>query len=51
MFGPKHFVRKIFGFKEFVGSKTVTAEIILIWTYVARTNVAWTNVAVTVGIC
>ena len=24
----------------------VTAEIFLIWTYVARTNVAWTNVTV-----
>ena len=28
---------------------SVTAEIFLIWTYVARTNVAWTNVTVTVG--
>ena len=32
-----------------VGS--VTAKIFLIWTYVTRTNVAWTNVTVTVGIC
>ena len=29
----------------------VTAEILLIWTNVARTNVAWTNVTVTVYIC
>ena len=42
--------QKIFGFKTFVGSKTVTAEIFLL-TYVARTDVAWTNVTVTVGIC
>ena len=27
---------------------SVTAEIFLIWTNVARTNVAWTNVNVTV---
>ena len=31
--------------------ESVTAEILLIWTNVARTNVAWTNVTVTVGIC
>ena len=30
---------------------SVTAEIFLIWTNVARTNIAWTNVTVTVGIC
>ena len=30
---------------------SVTAEIFLIWTNVARTNVAWTNVTVTVVIC
>ena len=29
----------------------VTAEILLIWTNVPRTNVAWTNVVVTVVIC
>ena len=29
----------------------VTAEILLIWTNALRTNVAWTNVAVTVVIC
>ena len=28
----------------------VTAEIFLIWTNVVRTNVAWTNVTMTVGI-
>ena len=30
---------------------SVTAKIFLIWTNVARTNVAWTNVTVTAGIC
>ena len=29
---------------------SVAAEIFLIWTKVARTNVAWTNVIMTVGI-
>ena len=29
---------------------SVTAEIFLIWTIVARTNVAWTNITMTVGI-
>ena len=32
-----------------VGS--VTAKIFLIWINVTRTNVAWTNVTMTVGIC
>ena len=31
--------------------KLVTAEMFLIWTNVARTNVAWTDVILTVGIC
>ena len=31
--------------------KTATSVIFLIWTNVTRTNVAWTNVTVTVGIC
>ena len=30
---------------------SVTVEILLVWTNVARTIVAWTNVNVTVGIC
>ena len=30
---------------------SVTVRIFLIWTNVARTNIAWTNVTVTVGIC
>ena len=30
---------------------SVTAEIFPIWTNVARTNVTWTNVTLTVGIC
>ena len=39
---PKYYLVKI-------GS--VTAKKFLIWTNVTRTNVAWTNVTVTVGIC
>ena len=35
---------------SFVNIRSVTAEIFLIWTDVARTNVAWTNVTATVGI-
>ena len=31
--------------------RSVTAEIFLIWTNVARTNVAWTNVIVMVSNC
>ena len=30
---------------------SVIAELFLIWTKVAKTNVAWTNVTVTVRIC
>ena len=30
---------------------SLTPEIFLIWAIVARTNVAWTNVTMTVGIC
>ena len=30
---------------------TITAEIFLMWTNVARTYVAWTNVIMTVRIC
>ena len=37
--------------KSLVKIGSVTAEIFLIWTIVARTNVALTNVTVTVGIC
>ena len=39
------------GYDIFYKLALVTAEILLIWTYVARTNVAWTNVTLTVGIC
>ena len=39
-FGPKNWVK--------IGS--VIAEIFLIWTNVAGTNVAWTNVTISVGI-
>ena len=35
--------------KSLVKIEPVTAEILLIWTNVARTNVAWTNVTGTVG--
>ena len=37
--------------KSFIKIGPVTAEIILKWTNVARTNVAWTNVNMTVNIC
>ena len=37
--------------KSFVKIRSVTAEIFLIWTNVARTNVAWTNVTTIVEIC
>ena len=37
--------------KTFVKIMSVTAELFLIWTNVARTNVAWTNVIVAVEIC
>ena len=37
--------------KSFIKIGSVTAEIFLIWTNVARTNVTWTNVTLTVGIC
>ena len=39
------------GPKSLVKIGSVTAEIFLIWTIVARTTVAWTNVNMTVGIC
>merc|ERR1712105_38558 len=35
----------------FIKIKLVKAEIFMIWTNVARTNVTWTNVTVTAGIC
>ena len=35
--------------KSLVKIGSVRAEIFLIWTNVAKTNVAWTNVTVTVG--
>ena len=35
---------------SFIKIRSVTAEIFLIWTDVARTNVAWTNVNMIVGI-
>ena len=46
-------VQKQFRSKKIEGTKTlsVTAEILLIWTNVARTYIAWINVTVTVGIC
>ena len=37
--------------KGLVKLESVTAEIFLIWTNVIRTNVAWTNVTMAVGIC
>ena len=62
----KEFRSKSFGYKRFLGPKkgpqklgpkslvkigSVTADIFLIWTNVARTYVALTNVTITVGIC
>ena len=41
----------ILGLKKLIEIVSVVAEIFLIWTIVARTNVAWTNVTVTVSIC
>ena len=38
-------------FLSLVKLRLVTAEIFLIWTNVARTNVAWTNVVMAVEIC
>ena len=43
--GPRNYLESL------VKIGPVTAEILLIWTNVARTNVAWTNVTVTVYIC
>ena len=36
---------------SFIKIGSVTVEIFLILTNVAKTNVAWTNVTMTVGIC
>ena len=44
-------VGKKLGLKNLVKIWSVTAETFLIWINVSRTNVAWTNVTVTVGIC
>ena len=50
MLGQKIKALKKLGKKSLVKIGSVTAEIFLIWTNVARTNVAWTNVTVTVEI-
>ena len=42
---------KILCLKILVNIGLVIAEIFFIWTNVARTNISWTNVIVTVGIC
>ena len=42
--------KKILGPKSLVNIGSVTAEILLIWTNVTRTNVVWPNVTVTVDI-
>ena len=39
------------GTKSLVKIGSVIGELFLIWTKVAKTNVAWTNVTVTVFIC
>ena len=41
-------VSKISGHFEFGGLPLVTDEMFLLWTNVARTNIAWTNVTETV---
>ena len=43
--------QKILGPQKLIKIGSVAAEIFLIWTNVARTNVAWTNVIVSVEIC
>ena len=51
------FVKKTYVLEKILGQHffgkigSVTAEILLKWTNVARTYVAWTNVTLTVGIC
>ena len=49
--GPKKFGSNKMGQKSLLKIGSVTAEIFLIWKNVARTNVAGTNVIVTVRIC
>ena len=44
-------IRSVTAEISFVQIKSVTAEILLIWNNGIRTNVAWTNVTVTVFIC
>ena len=39
------------GTRGLVKIGSVMAELFLVWTIVAETNVAWTNVTVTVFIC
>ena len=43
--------KKFLGRKSLVKISSVTAEILLIWTNVARSNVICTNVTMTVHIC
>ena len=50
IFRSKKFCCKKLCQKILVKMGSVTADIFLIWTNVARRNVAWTNVTVTVGI-
>ena len=62
-FGQKNLDQKTLGSKKFRSTNSrppknylveigsVTAKIFLIWTNITRTNVAWTNVTVAVGIC
>ena len=42
---------KKLGTKSLVKIGAVIAELFLVWTKVAKANVAWTNVTVTVFIC
>ena len=60
IFGSKKFGAKKIWFKKLILQKlgpkslvrigSVTTEIFLIWTNVARTNIGWTNIIMTVGI-
>ena len=49
-FGHKNEGPKKIGSKSLVKIRSVTTEIFMIWTNVARTYITWKNVTVTVGI-
>ena len=49
-FKSKFFLEPSFN-KSLVKIESVTAEIFLLWTNIAKTNVDWTNTTIMVGIC